>query len=122
MIARTIAILAQRCPVCLRGKVFRSFLGMNSECPVCGIHFERETGYFLNSMFAGYALGFLLLVPSAIWLYFQRVSLGLFSILITAEVGVLWPLLFRYARILWLHVDQILDPRSTEPAQTEQLS
>ena len=119
---RLIAILAQRCPVCLRGQVFHSFLGMNSECPVCGVYFERETGYFLNSMFAGYALGFLLLVPSAIWLYLQRVSLGLFSVLIIAEVAVLWPLLFRYARIIWMHVDQILDPRSGNPTQPKQIS
>lgn len=105
------AILQQRCPVCLRGQVFGPWFEMNRDCPVCGIHFERETGYFLNAMFAAYALGFLLLVPSAIWLYFQQVSLGLFSTVILLEIIVLWPLIFRYSRIFWLHLDQLLDPR-----------
>lgn len=108
---RFLAILQQRCPVCLRGRVFGSWFEMNRDCPVCGIHFERETGYFLNAMFAAYALGFLLLVPSAIWLYWQGVTLGLFSAVIILEIVVLWPLIFRYSRILWLHLDQLLDPR-----------
>jgi hypothetical protein len=93
---------------------------MNPICPVCGLHFERETGYFLNAMFAAYALGFLLLIPSAIWLYFQGVSLGIFSAVVIGEVVVLWPLIFRYSRIIWLHVDQVLDPRTTPAAGKEE--
>src|SRR5262245_13564116 len=105
---RLIAILKQRCPVCLEGKVFYAWLGMNRECPRFGVHFERETGYFLNAMFAGYALGILVLVPTAVWLYFQQVSVLLFSAVVIAEMALLWPLIFRYARILWLHIDQML--------------
>lgn len=106
------AILLQRCPVCLRGRVFRSLLGMRAECPVCGLHFEREHGYFLNSMFIGYALGFLILIPSAVWLALQEVSIALFSLLIVLQMAILWPIIFRYARIIWLHLDQVLDPRA----------
>jgi uncharacterized protein (DUF983 family) len=120
MVNRLIAVLAQRCPVCLRGPVFRSLIGMNQTCPVCGIHFERETGYFLNAMFAAYSLGFLLLIPSAVGLFLLNVSLGLFSTTIIAETVILWPLIFRYSRVVWLHVDQVLDPRprSTEDSQS----
>jgi uncharacterized protein (DUF983 family) len=116
---RLIAILTQRCPVCLRGRVFRSWLEMNKDCPVCGIHFERETGYFLNAMFAAYTLGFLLLIPSAVGLFLLDVSLLVFSVIIIAEIVVLWPLIFRYSRILWLHTDQMLDPR-TPPVPAEE--
>jgi uncharacterized protein (DUF983 family) len=108
---RLIAILTQRCPVCLQGQLFRSLLAMHADCPVCGLHFERETGYFLNSMFAAYALGFLLLFPSAIGLFLWHVSLGVFSAVIVAETILLWPLIFRCSRVVWLHVDQMLDPR-----------
>ena len=113
MMHRLIAILKQRCPVCLQGRVFHSWLGMNRKCPVCDVYFERETGYFLNAMFAGYALDILLLVPTALWLYFQQVSVVLFGAVVIAEMGLLWPLIFRYARLLWLHIDQVLDPRTT---------
>jgi uncharacterized protein (DUF983 family) len=112
---RLAAILAQRCPVCLQGRVFRSLLAMNAECPVCGLHFERETGYFLNAMFAAYTLGFLLLIPSAVWLYWLDVSLPIFSLVIIAEIVLLWPLIFRYSRVLWLHADQLIDPRTATP-------
>jgi uncharacterized protein (DUF983 family) len=110
--SRLMAILLQRCPVCLQGQVFYSLLGMYKECPVCGIHFERESGYFLNSMFVGYAGGFLLLIPSAIWLYVLGVSVPVFAVIVLVEMAVLWPLIFRYARIIWMHIDQVLDPRS----------
>jgi uncharacterized protein (DUF983 family) len=63
---RLVAILRQRCPVCLEGQVFQSLLGMRSHCPACGIKYDRETGYFLNSMFIAYTLGFLILVPTAV--------------------------------------------------------
>jgi uncharacterized protein (DUF983 family) len=109
------AIITQRCPVCLRGKVFNSLLGMYKECPVCGVHFERESGYFLNSMFAGYALGFLLLVPTAIVLFWMQVGFVVFSSVIIAETILIWPLIFRYARIIWMHTDQVLDPRPPTP-------
>ena len=58
MATRIGAILAQRCPVCLEGQVFDSLLGMREMCPVCGVKFERENGYFLNAMFIAYVLGF----------------------------------------------------------------
>lgn len=109
---RILAVLTLRCPVCLQGKVFHSLLGMHKECPNCGVYFERETGYFLNSMFVGYAGGFLLLIPSAIWLYWLDVSVPVFALIVIAEVAVLWPLIFRYARIIWMHLDQVLDPRT----------
>lgn len=106
------AILRQRCPVCLRGRVFHSLLGMNKVCPECGLVFEREHGYYLNSMFIAYALGFLIMVPSAILLAMQGVSIPFFAGFIVVEMIVLIPLVFRYARVIWLHLDQVLDPRS----------
>lgn len=105
------ALLRQRCPVCLQGQVFSSLFGMHTHCPACGVKFERETGYFLNSMFIGYAAGFLLLVPTAVWLALLDVSIALFSAVIILETAILTPLIFRYARIIWMHADQMLDPR-----------
>jgi len=110
------ALIRQRCPVCLQGQVFSSLFGMHSHCTACGVKYERETGYFLNSMFIGYAAGFLILVPTALLLAFLEVSIALFSIVIILETAILTPLIFRYARIIWMHADQMLDPR--QPAST----
>lgn len=108
---RLLAIILCRCPICLRGPVFRSLLGMHRDCPHCGIHFERETGYFLNAMFFAYVIGFLILAPSMLYLYFTQASTLVFTIVVTAETLLLWPWIFRYSRVLWLHVDQLIDPR-----------
>lgn len=116
---RPLAVLLMRCPVCLRGKTFRSFLGMHPTCPVCGIRFERESGYFLNAMFFAYVLGFLIVVPTALFLYIRGTTTLEFSLVISAELLLLWPLVFRYSRILWMHADQLLDPRP-RPSSTPQ--
>ncbi len=108
---RFLAILRQRCPVCLKGQVFTSLLGMHSHCPQCGIKYERESGFFLNSMFIGYSIGFLILAPTAVLLYLWDVSILIFSLAIIVETVLIWPLVFRYARIIWMHADQIMDPR-----------
>ncbi len=109
--SRLQAILLQRCPVCLQGKIFRSLLGSHKDCPQCGIHFERESGFYLSAMFIAYVLGFIILAPTALYLYFRQVSGLVFSVVITAEVVLLWPFIFRYSRVLWLHADQLMDPR-----------
>jgi uncharacterized protein (DUF983 family) len=114
------AILLQRCPVCLEGKVFHSFMGMNKSCPHCDAVFERESGYFLNSMFIAYVIGFLILVPVALALYIlnvtgrMQVSSLFFWTVIVGLTAVLWPLIFRYSRVIWMHADQIMDPRAIE--------
>ncbi|MBX3010917.1 MAG: DUF983 domain-containing protein [Caldilineaceae bacterium] len=111
---RFFAILAQRCPVCLQGPVFYSLLAMHKNCPHCGVLYEREHGYFLNSMFIGYTAGFLLLIPSAFYLFWINASIPFFSVAIILETILIWPLIFRYSRVLWMHLDQVLDPRSAE--------
>jgi uncharacterized protein (DUF983 family) len=117
--SRLAAILRQRCPVCLEGRAFRSFLGMYKDCPVCGIHYEREHGYFLNAMLFAYAIGFVIVAPTALYLYLRQVSTFWFIAIVSGELLLLWPFIFRYSRVLWMHVDQLLDPRRpTEKAST----
>ena len=111
---RLAAILLQRCPVCLEGKVFHSLLGMNKNCPECGILYERESGYFLNAMFVAYVIGFVLFGPLALVLYFMQVSGLWFSIIMLGLIFVLWPFIFRYSRVIWMHADQLIDPRAIE--------
>lgn len=115
---RLLAIILCRCPICLKGPVFRSLLGMYPDCPNCGIHYERETGYFLNAMFFAYVIGFLILAPTMLYLYIRGVSTVWFSVIVSAELILLWPWVFRYSRVLWMHVDQLLDPRRSPPAGT----
>lgn len=104
-------LLAQRCPRCGQGRVFAGVLEMNRTCPVCGIAFEREQGYFLGAMYFSYAMG----VAAATPLVIAGLALGwgypLIGVLAGAELVLLSPLVYRYSRVIWLHVDQYFDPR-----------
>jgi uncharacterized protein (DUF983 family) len=40
----------RRCPRCGSGHLFRHYLTMVPDCPRCGLHFEREPGYFAGAL------------------------------------------------------------------------
>src|SRR5437763_4892044 len=54
-------LLRQRCPRCRRGRMFRGSFAMNEPCPVCGMLFQREEGYFLGAMYVSYGLSVVLI-------------------------------------------------------------
>lgn len=108
---RLSALLKQRCPHCLQGKVFASTWKMNETCPVCHIKFAREDGYFMMSVFIGYILGAVIALPICLILYLINAPLAWYFIFTVAAFLLLLPLIFRYARLIWLHIDEVLDPR-----------
>lgn len=111
---RFAAILRRRCPHCCQGNVFRSLWHMNEDCPVCGVHFEREQGYWMMSVFMGYVIYGVILAPAALILYFQNVP-GVVMLAILAGITLLLALpVFLYARVIWLHIDERLDPRKDD--------
>ena len=85
---------------------------MNDECPSCGLRFLRETGYFLGAMYISYGLGVLTILPVAVILA-TVAEWPLWTVLTVAilQTVICMPLFFRYSRIIWLHVDQAIDPR-----------
>jgi uncharacterized protein (DUF983 family) len=111
------ALALGRCPRCGKGAIFEpllshDFLKMNDRCPVCGLVFEREPGYFTMSMYLSYFIGIFTVLPVALLL-----ALVLhWSLAVTLMVALVQTLLtsffaFRYSRILWIHADQALEPR-----------
>jgi hypothetical protein len=85
---------------------------MNSSCPVCGLQFEVEPGYFLGAMYFSYLLGIPLLVgfTAIVWLLFPRWPFPYIFLCALLFFMPFAPLLFRYSRVLWLHLDRALDP------------
>jgi uncharacterized protein (DUF983 family) len=111
------ALLQGKCPRCRAGNIYPStlkgWLGwMNDACPSCGLRFLRETGYFLGAMYISYGLGVLTILPVAVVLAVV-VEWPLWAVLTVAMIQtvVFMPLFFRYSRIIWLHLDQVIDPR-----------
>ena len=85
---------------------------MADACSVCGLRFLREAGYFLGAMYVSYGLGVTTVLPVAIFLAVV-VEWHLAVVLVLAVLQTLLsvPILFRFSRVIWLHADQLLDPR-----------
>ena len=106
------------CPRCREGRIYRrpfwrAWLDMHPRCPVCGLLFEREQGYFLGSMYVSYAFSVppVCLLVLAIWL---ATRWRLDYVVLAAFVAYLpaVPLVVRISRVVWIHIDQWLDPET----------
>jgi uncharacterized protein (DUF983 family) len=115
------AVLWQRCPRCWQGRMFRGTFAMNDPCPVCGLLFQREEGYFLGAMYFSTALstvlvgafyiGLSLLFPAWDGLVVAAVSLALYL--------PLTPAVFRWSRVLWVWFDRGVCPTDLDAGSYE---
>jgi uncharacterized protein (DUF983 family) len=108
---RLAPLLRQRCPRCGQGRVFGGLVRMNRTCPVCGIAFEREPGYFLGAMYFSYGLAVAAATPVVIAGLALDWSYPFIGTVAGIELVLLAPFLFRYSRVLWMFMDQHFDPR-----------
>jgi hypothetical protein len=106
------AILQGKCPRCRQGSMFvypfyKYFKSakVNENCPVCHLRFEIEPGFFFGAMYISYAFSVALFATIGVALsvlgdypvYYYIISI------VVAEI-LLFPLMFRYSRILFLHL------------------
>lgn len=110
----SIGLFENKCPRCETGKVFSTFLKMNETCSTCQLRFEREPGYFLGAMSFSYVFGFLFVLPTFLYLLFSDYPLYLVVLIPAIQVLPISPFLFRYSRLLYLHMDRSIDKNSTK--------
>lgn len=109
---RLTAILKLKCPHCLQGQVYSKIWKMHETCPQCGVLYERESGYFMVSVFIGYVLGAVIAMPVLIALYFTiQPDVTGYVLAATGTIVLATPLIFHYARVIWMHIDELLDAR-----------
>lgn len=109
------ALVRQRCPRCCQGRIFRGRFEMNDPCPVCGLLFEREEGYFLGAMYVSYFLAVTLLGGGyflGTWLLPDWNPYGVIVGVVLLYIP-LTPLIFRISRTVWIHLDRWLAPTGT---------
>ena len=84
---------------------------MHERCPVCGLKFEREPGYFIGAMYMSYALTLpsmalvFLVIRSLVRWPFDVTVLATFLAYLPAV-----PFVMRMARVLWIYFDRRVDP------------
>ena len=105
--------LLRHCPQCGSADIFANWLTIKDECPRCGYHFARETGYFLGA----YALNLILaefiafgvMVALLIWSDYGSTAI----VAITVPLMVALPFLFfPYSRTFWMAFDLWFQPEN----------
>ena len=84
---------------------------MSDRCPVCGLSFNREPGYFLGAMYIGYGLALaLIFVFGVVFWLLTHWRLDKVAIWATVSFLPFAPMLTFLSRVLWIYLDQTLDP------------
>ena len=112
MLRRVRDLLRLRCPMCRSGRMFAGQITMHAQCPKCRYVFEREPGYFLGAIAIGYFLCVGIVSGLAVLIHTARLGDSWEWSFVIAFVVYLFfiPLVFRYARGVWMYVDNWLDP------------
>jgi uncharacterized protein (DUF983 family) len=106
--ARLRAILTQRCPICLEGKMFEGLFAMNSACTICGHRFEREQGFFQGAMYVSWVMGVTYLAGLAVLaqlILVPRIGIVAAGLIVIIIHLVCIPAVFRYSRVIWAHLN-----------------
>jgi uncharacterized protein (DUF983 family) len=103
---------ANKCPRCHKGKVFENNnpyslkkpFEMRDSCSECSLKYEREPGFFYGALYVSYALmaGVFIIwfLADLLWIHMHAVTL---AIVVASTMLMLFPLVFRSARIIWLN-------------------
>ncbi len=123
VIGWVVGLVLARCPRCRKGRMFRGSVTMNDPCPVCGLIFQREEGYFLGAMYCSYVLSSLILgafyfVAMAL---FPNFNSHLLVLLILIPYLPLVPMVFRYSRVLWVYAERLSSPVDESAGAYEKL-
>lgn len=108
-----LALAKCKCPRCQSGKMFthpfynlNHFSEMHVNCPVCGLRFEIEPGFFWGAMYVSYALTVsMMLVLAGLILWLSNGEAGFWTYVIpivSCLVGTI-PITFRYSRVMMLY-------------------
>lgn len=104
-----------RCPNCGARGVFSSYFTLRERCPVCGLGFEREEGYWLGAMVVNLGVtealfgvlfigGMLLTWPEVPW-----TLLLVAGIVLNATVPVVY---YPLSKTTWMGIDLFFNPPS----------
>ena len=100
-----------KCPRCRRGDIYStptySFGGqkMHERCSHCGLHYEREPGYWYVAMFVSYAFNVAEMITFAVGLHILTGSNSpwVYVAVLMGVIFLLSPFNYRYSRVALLY-------------------
>jgi len=84
---------------------------MHERCVACGLKFEREPGYFLGAMYISYIVGLGIVAVFAVVVW--TITAWGFTKDVIVAVALFLPLapaITLFSRVLWIYLDQTVDP------------
>ncbi len=99
---------------------FSKFLEMPEKCPVCGLHFTPEPGFYMGSMFVSYAVfswGMLALVAVFYLVFHIGINFSIFLAVLGGLISFTW--VIRFARVVALHMVRSFDPNTKAKVEAE---
>ena len=98
----------RRCPRCGAGHLFRHYFTLKPDCPECGLHFEREEGYWVGALAVNIAIVMAIFVVAFVVilaLTVPDVPVGP-SLAVLVPIMVFGPILFYpFSKTLWMAID-----------------
>ncbi|HEY0031289.1 MAG TPA: DUF983 domain-containing protein [Bacteroidia bacterium] len=110
---RLYSILNLKCPRCQEANLFlsrnpynlKTFDKMPDHCPVCGEDFVRESGFYWGAMMVSHASTTLIaVIVHAIVFFFAGWNIAPNIISIVTVILVLFPMVFRSSRAIWINI------------------
>src|ERR1700739_1154966 len=110
---------ANKCPRCHAARGFennnayscKNGLTMFKHCASCGLKYEREVGYFYGSMYVSYGLQTCLVTLLYLLnICFFKIDSLILVFVIIGLAGALFPVTFRWSRIMWIAFFTKYDP------------
>jgi len=108
-----LALVAQRCPRCHQGPLFThsafnisKFDEMYDDCPVCGLHYEPEPGFYWGAMYISFAFstGIMLMVGVLLYYFAGDPATWVYVTTVAALTVLFAPLSLRYSRTVMLYL------------------
>jgi uncharacterized protein (DUF983 family) len=99
----------RRCPRCGSGGLFRHWVSMVPDCPRCGLHFEREAGYWAGALAINIILvGGLFTITFVVALVLTAPDIPVTPLLaIFVPLMILGPIvLYPISKTLWVAIDR----------------
>jgi hypothetical protein len=115
------SIFNNKCPRCHEGDFFidrnayhlRHMAGMYKQCQKCGQPFELEPWFYYGAMYVSYAVSvFFSFSTAAIVFFIFKVGLWTGVTLSCGMPFLIYPLIFRWSRLIWINVFVKYDPHA----------
>lgn len=118
------SVLHLKCPVCHEGEFFQAHpynlnrVGdLHANCPVCGVKYEKEVGFYTGAMYVSYAIGVAVCVSVWVALMVLLPDLGIITQIMAIASVMLFgaPLFYALSKIIWANFFFHYDPSKAIP-------